>query len=70
MLFVLGLRLGFACLSGTGGGLFALGPTLWGGLSFLELLLVVVVLVVLVLVRFVQWVSLGWVRCGFCSCEI
>ena len=49
---------------------FALGPTLWGVLSFLELLVVVVVLVVLVLVKFVQRVSLGWVRCGFCSCEL
>jgi hypothetical protein len=53
---------------------FALGPTLWGVLSFLELLLVVVVLVVLVvvlvLVKFVQRIGLGWVRCGFCSCEL
>ena len=44
---------------------FALGPTLWGARSFLELLVVVVVLV-----SFVQRVGLGWVRCGFCSCEL
>ena len=65
-LFALGLRLWFACLSGTGGRFFAFGPTLWGALSFLELLVVLVV----VLVRFVQRVGLGWVRCSFCSCEL
>ena len=42
---------------------FALGPTLWGARSFLELLVVV-------LVRFVERVGLGWVRYGFFSCEL
>jgi len=47
--------LGFACLSGTGGGFLRLGLLFGAGLSLLEL--------VVVLVRFVQRVGLGWVLC-------